>query len=184
MLLKGKTDCFNLNFYNFNTNDRVDYSFSFPSIHFGKPIHFSYLAWVKKQQIPLLLLLMAALFLFFIKTNQRGRNAKMQDRVTIESATDAYTQLRGGNKTIIYSKHAKCRMDCRQIDESEVKEILQKGEINFTKEKESDEGVTYPMEGTTHDGQRVRIVFAPHENDVTVVTCIDLDKDWPCGECK
>jgi hypothetical protein len=127
---------------------------------------------------------MAALFLFFIKKNQRGKNTNIAERVTVESATDAYTQLRGGNKTIAYSRHAKCRMECRHIDESEVKEILLKGEINYNKETETEKGVTYPLEGVTHDGQHVRIVFAPHETDVTVVTCIDLDKDWPCGDCK
>jgi Domain of unknown function (DUF4258) len=139
---------------------------------------------VKKQQTPYIILLIAALFLFFIKKNQRGSNTKMKDRVTVENVTDAYTQLRSGNKTLSYSRHAKCRMECRHIDESEVKEILQKGEINFNKEQETEKGVTYPLEGVTHDGQHVRIVFAPHENDVTVVTCIDLDKDWPCGDCK
>jgi Domain of unknown function (DUF4258) len=139
---------------------------------------------VKKQQISYILLLLAGLFLFFVKKNQRGKHGNIKDRVTVESATDAYTQLRGGNKSINYSRHAKCRMECRNIDESEVKEILQKGEINYNKEQENEKGVTYPLEGVTHDGQHVRIVFAPHENDVTVVTCIDLDKDWPCGDCK
>ncbi len=143
-----------------------------------------YLALVKKQQLSFLVLILSALFLFFVKKNQRGKNTSIKDRVTVESATEAYTQLRGGNKTLSYSRHAKCRMECRQIDESEVKEILQKGEINFNKEKETEKGVTYPLEGVTHDGQHVRIVFAPNENDVTVVTCIDLDKDWPCGDCK
>jgi Domain of unknown function (DUF4258) len=147
-------------------------------------VFFSYLAAVKKQQLTYVIFLMAALFLFFIKKNQRGKSTHIEDRVTAENATDAYTQLRGGNKTINYSRHAKCRMECRHIDESEVKEILQKGEINYNKETETEKGVTYPLEGVTKDGQHVRIVFAPHESDVTVVTCIDLDKEWPCGDCE
>jgi acetylornithine deacetylase/succinyl-diaminopimelate desuccinylase-like protein len=139
---------------------------------------------VKNKNISLFALLAAALILFFVKNNQKGSKTNIKDRVTVENATDAYTQLRGGNKTISYSRHAKCRMECRHIDESEVKEILQKGEINFSKEKESEKGVTYPLEGVTHDGQHVRIVFAPHDNTVTVVTAIDLDTNWPCGDCK
>jgi hypothetical protein len=145
---------------------------------------FTYLAALKNKNTSYLVLLIAALALFFIKRLQRGNNTNIKDRVTVQNATDAYTQLRGGNKTITYSRHAKCRMECRHIDESEVKEILQTGEINHGKEEESEKGVTYPLEGKTHDGQHVRIVFAPHENDVTVVTCIDLDTDWPCGDCK
>ena len=74
-------------------------------------------------------------------------------------------------------------MDCRHIDESEVKEILAKGEINYNKEETSEKGITFPLEGITHDGQHVRIVFAPKENEIIVVTAIDLDKDWPCGNC-
>jgi Domain of unknown function (DUF4258) len=139
---------------------------------------------VKNKNISLFALLAAALILFFVKNNQKGSKTNIRDRVTVENATDAYTQLRSGNKTIFYSRHAKCRMECRHIDESEVKEILQKGEINFAKEKESEKGVTYPLEGVTHDGQHVRIVFSPNENNVTVVTAIDLDTNWPCGDCK
>ena len=139
---------------------------------------------MKKQSISYLVLLFGAVLLFLIKNNQRGEKTKINERVTVNNATDAYKQLREGSKTINYSRHAKCRMECRHIDESEVKEILQKGEINYNKEQESEKGVTYPLEGVTHDGQHVRIVFAPHENDVTVVTCIDLDTDWPCGDCK
>jgi hypothetical protein len=138
-----------------------------------------YLASVNKKYLPVLLLLAVALFLFLIKKHQRGP----QPGVTVNAATDAYTALKGGNKTLVYSRHAKCRMECRHIDESEVKEILQDGTVNFGKIENGNKGATYPVEGTTHDGQHVRIVFAPHEREVVVVTAIDLDKNWPCGDC-
>jgi hypothetical protein len=45
--------------------------------------------------------------------------------------------------------------------------------------------LTYPLEGVTRDKQRVRIVFAPKgQSEVLVVTCIDLDTDWPCSACE
>ncbi|MEQ1553184.1 MAG: DUF4258 domain-containing protein [Ferruginibacter sp.] len=138
---------------------------------------------MKNKNVSYLILLIAALFLFWIKNNQRGKSKKITERVTVENVTDAYTQLREGNKTIKYSRHAKCRMDCRHIDESEIKEILETGLINYNKEQETEKGITYPLEGTTHDGQHVRIVFAPHQNEITVVTAIDLDTNWPCGNC-
>lgn len=138
-----------------------------------------YLASVNKKYLPVLLLLAVAFFFFWIKKHQRGK----QPGVTTTAATDAYTALKSGNKTLVYSRHAKCRMECRHIDESEVKEILQDGIVNFSKVENDNRGATYPLEGTTHDGQHVRIVFAPHENEVVVVTAIDLDKDWPCGDC-
>jgi hypothetical protein len=71
-------------------------------------------------------------------------------------------------------------MDCRHIDESEVKEILQNGAINYEKIETGEKGKTYPLEGITHDRQHVRIVFAPHDTELVVVTVIDLEKEWLC----
>jgi Domain of unknown function (DUF4258) len=82
---------------------------------------------------------------------------------------------------IEYSRHARCRMDCREIDESEVREIWQKGVLNERKIEKSSKGISYPLEGRTHDGQRVRIVFAPKEDKVVVVTVIDLENDPACA---
>ncbi|MEJ7611931.1 MAG: DUF4258 domain-containing protein [Ferruginibacter sp.] len=131
---------------------------------------------MKSKLLPILLLLAAAAFFFWIKMHQRGKGPG----VTTTKAITAYTALREGNKTVVYSKHALCRMDCRHIDETEVKEILKEGTVNFNRIEETNKGVTYPVEGTTHDGQHVRIVFAPNENKLTVITVIDLEKEWSC----
>ena len=71
-------------------------------------------------------------------------------------------------------------MDCRYVDETEVKEILKDGVINFSKIEEDSRGKTYPLEGITHDKQHVRVVVAPHADELVIVTVIDLDKEWPC----
>lgn len=85
---------------------------------------------------------------------------------------------------LIYTKHARCRMDCRHIDESEVQEILQKGRINYRKSEPAGRpDPKYALEGTTHDGQSVRIVFAPAKRGMVVITVIDLDTEWTCN-CK
>lgn len=87
---------------------------------------------------------------------------------------------------IIFTKHGKCRMNCRSIDSLEVDEILKKGRINF---KKSDTTSTkpcrkkYALEGTTRDNQLVRIIFSPCKDTQTVVTVIDMDTDWDC-DCK
>jgi FtsZ-interacting cell division protein ZipA len=84
---------------------------------------------------------------------------------------------------IHFSKHAKCRMSCRQFTESEVIEILEHGEINYRKSNDRPEKCpTYALEGKTHDGQTARMVFAFCDGgqEVTVVTVIDLDTDWTC----
>jgi hypothetical protein len=71
-------------------------------------------------------------------------------------------------------------MDCRMIDELEVTEILKSGTVNKSKIETSERGTSYPLEGRTHDGQQVRIVFAPKEDKLVVVTVIDLEKEYEC----
>jgi hypothetical protein len=85
---------------------------------------------------------------------------------------------------LIYTKHARCRMGCRHIDEAEVQEILQEGRINYRKSEPAGRpDPKYALEGTTRDGQQVRIVFAPAKRGMVVITVIDLDTEWSC-DCK
>jgi len=85
---------------------------------------------------------------------------------------------------LIYTKHARCRMGCRHIDEAEVLEILEKGRINYRKSEPAGRpDPKYALEGTTHDGQQVRIIFAPAKRGMVVITVIDLGSEWSC-DCK
>jgi uncharacterized protein YpmB len=82
---------------------------------------------------------------------------------------------------LILTKHAKCRMECRDITEEEIKEILHDGDINYNKSDLNNERrATYALEGYSHDKQHLRIIFAPEKDKLVVVTCIDLDKEWQC----
>lgn len=72
-------------------------------------------------------------------------------------------------------------MDCRQIDESEVQDILKNGKVNKSKSELSLDNPRYALEGRTEDGQQVRIVFAKDKETLIVVTCIDLKKEWRCN---
>ena len=128
-----------------------------------------------KKLLPWLLFLAAAILLYWIKTNQRGG-----DNNSVPQSSEITAQLNRKQKNISYSKHARCRMDCRHIDEDEVKEILEKGTINYNKVEDDEQGISIPLEGVTKDGQKVRIVFAPKKNKTVVVTAIDLNKEWPC----
>lgn len=136
-----------------------------------------------RRYLPFIVLILAALLLFYVKNKQRGpRPGFIEDNITLP-VTNELTINRNPSK-IIFSNHARCRMACRHIDESEVKEILANGKININKIQQDERGATYPLEGITHDRQHVRIVFAPKDNNtLEVVTCIDLDTDWAC-DCK
>lgn len=148
-----------------------------------------------KKYLPYILLVAAALLLFFVKKNQRGETSQKpkteqtEDRITVPAvlpADEKQDEVEGFNRNaenLIFSKHAKCRMDCRKIDESEIREILKSGQINYKKIQNDKRGKTYPVEGYTHDKQHVRIVFAPKDDGLVVVTVIDLDTEWSC-DCK
>lgn len=82
---------------------------------------------------------------------------------------------------LIITRHARCRMDCRQIDENEIREILQKGKINYNKSNlNSKPDPKFALEGITKDNQQVRVIFAPTRRGMVVITCIDLNQEWEC----
>ena len=148
-----------------------------------------------KKYLPFIALFAAAFFFWYVKSHQRGsypvKHSTQQGEKTIivpavlppGSDTSAGEAFDRHTSHIFYSKHARCRMECRHIDESEIKEILETGRINYNKIESDERGKTYPLEGITHDHQHVRVVIAPKDNGVMVVTCIDLDREWPC-DCK
>ena len=83
---------------------------------------------------------------------------------------------------LILTKHIKCRMDCRHITEDEIKEIIKNGEINYNKSGTGSKGdSTFALEGFSHENQHIRVVVAPESEGLVLITCIDLDKEWPCN---
>ncbi|HRO45229.1 DUF4258 domain-containing protein [Agriterribacter sp.] len=83
---------------------------------------------------------------------------------------------------LIYTRHARCRMDCRHIDEGEIAGILQKGKINYSKsDLHAKPDPKYALEGITRDNQQVRVIFAPSKRGMVVITCIDMNEEWQCN---
>jgi len=136
-----------------------------------------------KKAFPYIVLVLLAIAALAVKrcnpsTSDTGRKKK-------EVVDENNYQGRGLNRNpshVNYSKHARCRMGCRHIDESEVMEILHDGKVNYKKSElnAADCKKRYAVEGYSHDNQHLRIIFAPCANEVTVVTCIDLDNDYAC----
>lgn len=83
---------------------------------------------------------------------------------------------------LVLTRHVKCRMGCRQITINEIKQILSRGKLNKAKSKIGTKGdQTYALEGYSSDAQHIRVVVAPKENGLVIITCIDLEKEWPCN---
>ncbi|MBS1751643.1 MAG: DUF4258 domain-containing protein [Bacteroidetes bacterium] len=128
---------------------------------------------MKKKHISgiLIVLILLAGSLFLLNQYQGGSNIN-------------YTGFDRNLNPLIFTKHAKCRMACRHIDESEIREILHKGKINFDKsEPDAKPDPKFALEGTTHDNQQVRVIFAPSHRGMVVITCIDLNTEWQC-DCR
>src|SRR5688572_20130760 len=80
-----------------------------------------------------------------------------------------------------YTRHARCRMDCRDISENDVREIMQKGVIHLNRSNRQDRPCpTYALQGRTTEGERLRVIFAQCPEETRVVTCYNLDEDPPC----
>jgi hypothetical protein len=135
---------------------------------------------------PVILIIILAVLLLVVKQCNNSTSEITNDTKTTTTTTTS-KENKGLNRNpsaINYSKHARCRMECRRITESEVKDILKNGKINYSKSEignNPDCKKKYALEGTTKDQQRVRIIFAPCQSEVTVVTVIDLGKDWECN---
>ncbi len=95
---------------------------------------------------------------------------------------DYNLKLDRNSSDIFFTKHARCRMKCRNISQNEVKDILANGTVNYNKSNLQDsQEPTYALEGFTNDRQHVRIIFAPKQSHLTVVTVIDIDVEHACS---
>jgi hypothetical protein len=140
-----------------------------------------------KKAAPLILVIILALVLFSIRRCQDQQDTKPANttsRTPKEKGSGSVNREKGFDRRISYldySYHAKCRMQCRKISESEVEQIMQAGKINYNKSDiQNARCPRYAVEGITSDDQKVRIVFAQCDNKTTVITAIDLDTEWTC----
>lgn len=134
---------------------------------------------MNKKALPYIFLAVLAVLVLVLKTCKAPANPKKRD---IERVNENRRGLNRNPAEINYTKHARCRMDCRKISQQEVEEILKDGEVNYKKSDVNGNECNrkYAVEGYSKDKQHLRIVFAPCQNEVTVITCIDLDTEWEC----
>ncbi len=147
--------------------------------------------YLNKNAAKLLSLIVLALLAYF-NTGKFNTQPSNKD-YSLETPSTDKLEKHSSDRTIIsglqanalqYTKHARCRMDCRHISEKEVKEILRKGRINHRKSKPADYPCpSYALEGVTSDRQEVRIVFAACDRKTKVITTIDLENEYQCN-CK
>ncbi len=138
-----------------------------------------------RKALPYLLLIGLIILLFVVKKCKSNNEPQPKLKVTDNRDPSANVNRdRGFDRRVSYlqySKHAKCRMECRHITQEEVEDIMRKGKINYNKSDLQNARCTrYAVEGETKDRQDVRIVFAQCNESTTVVTVIDMDTEWSC----
>ncbi len=141
-----------------------------------------------KKLLPFIFIVLLALVTLAVRrcSSSSVGNQKKINPSSKDIKADIKRGLNRSPSHINYSEHAKCRMQCRHITESEVKDMLANGIINYKKSElqGADCKKKYAVEGESKDGQRLRIIFAPCDDEVTVVTCIDVKEEWDCPDCK
>jgi len=143
---------------------------------------------LNKKWFPYVLIIALGLLLFLVRNFQRSKSPDPKPDVTHKvqpkdpaSQPDRDHGFDRRTGFIQYSNHARCRMECRHISQEEVKEIMQRGTINYNKsDLQNARCPRYALEGRTKDDQRVRIIFAQCNESTTVVTVIDLDTEFTC----
>lgn len=151
-----------------------------------------------KKALPYLLLLLLLIAAVFIRrcnsTDNNSDNQKTKTRTEDTKREEEKTDNQKSNLDVFrdpaadyyFTKHARCRMKCRHITQEEVKEIVQKAQVNYKKsELDAAQGPKYALEGvTSRDNQHLRIIVAPKQRHLTIVTVIDLENEWECPSCK
>jgi hypothetical protein len=114
------------------------------------------------------------------------RKVEESDNEKTDNEKSSLDVFRDAEAKYYFTRHARCRMKCRHISQEEVKEIVQRADVNYKKsELDAPEGPKYALEGvTSNDKQHVRIIVAPKKRHLTIVTVIDLENEWNCPSCK
>lgn len=145
---------------------------------------------MKSKAAPYILLAVLLIAAVLITRFRQGSGASgdAKERTTTSrtanKGTATVNRNRGFDRRVSYleyTKHARCRMECRDITQAEVQDVMKKGAVNYRKSNVKGHPCpTYAVEGYTPDQQHVRIVFAQCDQSTKVVTCIDLEKEWQC----
>jgi hypothetical protein len=114
------------------------------------------------------------------KAEEKEVEPKGADQPARKNFTDKDMTYKG--ESLRFTRHGRCRSECRHLDPYEIQEVIDQGKIN--KRKTNYAGKPCPAiayEGTTSDGQKARIVVGACEGDYRVITVIDLDGKWKCS---
>jgi hypothetical protein len=116
-------------------------------------------------------------------TTGGGTNERREEPPAPVAAND-FTEgdLTYKGKKAVVTRHARCRMGCREIDAFEIQEVIDQDLINYKKNKPAEGGrcPSIAYEGTTRDRQHVRVIVGECDRDPIIITVIDLGNKYNC----
>lgn len=84
-------------------------------------------------------------------------------------------------KELVYTKHALCRMDCREISKEDIDEVIKKGAINFNRSNRREAPCpVFAIQARISSGEYLRVIFAQCDDVTKVVTGYNLEQDFDC----
>jgi len=98
-------------------------------------------------------------------------------------------ELNYNDKPVRISKHSEERMQCREVELSDIKTVLDYGVVNSQKsasstkeavEKNKKCPLVTVLEGRTENKEALRVVIGECDNYVNIITVIDLKNNYDC----
>ncbi len=84
-------------------------------------------------------------------------------------------------KELVYTKHALCRMVCREISKEDIDEVIKKGAINFNRSNRREAPCpVFAIQARISTGEYLRVIFAQCDDVTKVVTGYNLEQDFDC----
>ncbi len=88
------------------------------------------------------------------------------------------------SQTIIFSKQANCSMQCRGINQEDVKYLLKGGSVNLGKsEVHAKPNPNYAVDGYTKNHHHLRIMIADCGDTSKIISTIDLASENDSCHC-
>ena len=86
---------------------------------------------------------------------------------------------------LVYSSHAICVMDCRNINKEDVSKILKTGDVNYEESNIHNTSCpSYAIDGILSGNKKIRIVVTTVDSVAEVETAIDLNLKNDSCLCK
>lgn len=91
-------------------------------------------------------------------------------------------ELFNRHTTIIYTDYALCVMQCRNITKNDINFLMQHGVINLSRSNNKNTSCpTYALQGYTHKGDYLRVLFEQCFSKTLLLTCYNLKKETVCN---